>query len=210
MMLVPAAMFAMFYFLSQYVQNVMGFSPLRDRLRVPAVQRRHRGRGDHLLEADGAGRPALAGRRRHRDGRARRSSGSPGCPTTTRSPSLSVDAHYVTDILPFIVLMSLGMGMDVRPADADRRARGRHPGLGHRVRRAEHDAAGRRRARPGRPVHGGRALHLRQGRPPWCPRPRRPPPPAAATRPRPSTLETLIGNVAFTEGATQAFLAGAR
>ena len=29
MMLVPAAMFAMFYFLSLFVQNVMGFSPLR-------------------------------------------------------------------------------------------------------------------------------------------------------------------------------------
>jgi len=29
MMLVPAAMFAMFYFLSQFVQNVMGFSPLK-------------------------------------------------------------------------------------------------------------------------------------------------------------------------------------
>jgi EmrB/QacA subfamily drug resistance transporter len=29
MMIVPAAMFAMFYFLSQFVQNVMGFSPLR-------------------------------------------------------------------------------------------------------------------------------------------------------------------------------------
>ena len=29
MMIVPAAMFAMFYFLSQYVQNVMGYSPLQ-------------------------------------------------------------------------------------------------------------------------------------------------------------------------------------
>ena len=29
MMIVPAAMFAMFYFLSQFVQNVMGYSPLR-------------------------------------------------------------------------------------------------------------------------------------------------------------------------------------
>ena len=28
MMLVPAAMFAMFYFLSIFVQNVMGYSPL--------------------------------------------------------------------------------------------------------------------------------------------------------------------------------------
>ena len=72
MMLVPAAMFAMFYFLSQFVQNVMGFSPLQDRLRVPAVQRRHRDRRGHgLLQADREGRPALARRRRHGDGRRR-------------------------------------------------------------------------------------------------------------------------------------------
>ena len=41
----PAAMFAMFFFLSLYIQNVMGYSPLQGRLRVPAVLRRHRGRG---------------------------------------------------------------------------------------------------------------------------------------------------------------------
>ena len=29
MFLAPAAMFAMFYFLSQYIQNVMGYSPLK-------------------------------------------------------------------------------------------------------------------------------------------------------------------------------------
>ncbi len=29
MMIVPAAMFSMFYFLSQFVQNVMGYSPLQ-------------------------------------------------------------------------------------------------------------------------------------------------------------------------------------
>ena len=29
MMLVPAAMFAMFYFLSLFVQDVMGYTPLR-------------------------------------------------------------------------------------------------------------------------------------------------------------------------------------
>ena len=41
------------------------------RRRVPAVQRRHRGRRGHLLEARGAGRPALARRGRHGDGRRR-------------------------------------------------------------------------------------------------------------------------------------------
>ena len=37
MMLMPAAMFAMFFFLSLYIQNVMGYSPLQGRVRVPAV-----------------------------------------------------------------------------------------------------------------------------------------------------------------------------
>ena len=48
-----------------------GLLPAEDRLRVPAVQRRHRGRRDGLLQADGAGRPALARRHRHGDGRRR-------------------------------------------------------------------------------------------------------------------------------------------
>ncbi len=39
MMLAPAAMFAMFFFLSLFIQNVMGYTPAARRIRVPAVLR---------------------------------------------------------------------------------------------------------------------------------------------------------------------------
>ena len=114
MMLVPAAMFAMFYFLSLFVQNVMGFSPLQHRLRVPAVQRRHRGRRGHLLEAGGAGRPALARRGRHGDGRRR---AVRLLAAAVRRPARPPRRRRALrhDILPFIVLMSLGMGLTFVP-----------------------------------------------------------------------------------------------
>ena len=42
MFLAPAAMFAMFYFLSQYIQNVMGYSPLKAGVAFLPFTRRHR------------------------------------------------------------------------------------------------------------------------------------------------------------------------
>ena len=44
MFLAPAAMFAMFYFLSQYIQNVMGYSPLKAGVAFLPFSRRHRRR----------------------------------------------------------------------------------------------------------------------------------------------------------------------
>ncbi len=51
MMIVPAAMFAMFYFLSQFVQNVMGYSPLHTGFAFLPFSVRHRVRCDARLEA---------------------------------------------------------------------------------------------------------------------------------------------------------------
>ena len=59
MFLAPAAMFAMFYFLSQYIQNVMGYSPLQGRRRVPPVHGRHRRRCRAGLQPGQPDRPAL-------------------------------------------------------------------------------------------------------------------------------------------------------
>ena len=42
MALLPAAMFAMFFFLSLFIQNVMGYSPLKTGVAFLPVQRRHR------------------------------------------------------------------------------------------------------------------------------------------------------------------------
>ena len=124
MMITPAAMFAMFFFLSLYIQNVMGYAPLRAgfaflpfcfgmvfgaalasklmtrvdprficRHRHPA--RRHR--AVHVPPA----------RRRHR--RHRRAAGGTGW----RPPRPPVS--YWADLMPFIILMSFGMGMTFVP-----------------------------------------------------------------------------------------------
>ena len=71
MFFAPAAMFAMFFYLSQYIQVVMGYSPLRGRRRVPAVLRRPGARGRDLLEPGQPHRPAVPRRCRHADGRGR-------------------------------------------------------------------------------------------------------------------------------------------
>ncbi len=71
MMIVPAAMFAMFFFLSLFVQNIMGYTPLHTGFAflpfsfgiviAAAI-------ASKLIDP---GRPAVARRRRHGDGRAR-------------------------------------------------------------------------------------------------------------------------------------------
>jgi predicted MFS family arabinose efflux permease len=114
MMLVPAAMFAMFYFLSQYVQNVMGFSPLETGFAflpfsagiivAATISSKLMERVDPRWLA-GFG-TALAGAALF---------GFSRLPYDDSLASLSVDARYTTDILPFIVMMSLGIGMTFVP-----------------------------------------------------------------------------------------------
>ncbi len=110
MMIVPAAMFAMFYFLSFYVQTVMGFSSLRtgfaflpfsfgivisatiaSRVISYVDPRWIAGLGTGLAGA------ALFGFSR--------------MPLDSTLPGLGSDATYVTNVLPFILMMSFGMGL---------------------------------------------------------------------------------------------------
>ena len=65
MMLAPAAMFAMFFFLSLFIQQIVGYSPLQCRVRVPAVLVRHRDRGRAGVQPGQPDRPALPRRVRH-------------------------------------------------------------------------------------------------------------------------------------------------
>ena len=65
MFLAPAAMFAMFYFLSQYIQNVMGYSPLKAGVAFLPVHPGHRLRRRAGLQPGQPDRPALHRRRRH-------------------------------------------------------------------------------------------------------------------------------------------------
>ncbi|GAB2881522.1 MFS transporter [Nocardioides pacificus] len=114
MMLMPAAMFAMFFYLSQYVQNVMDYSPLRTGFSflpfsvgivlaagissnlINRVNPRYLAGVGTLLSAS-----ALLGFSR--------------LPYDTAFPVSDVSGSYATDILPFIVLMSLGMGLTFVP-----------------------------------------------------------------------------------------------
>ena len=114
MFLAPAAMFSMFFFLSQYIQNVMGYSPIKTGVAflpfcvalvfaaglssnlVNRIDPRFLGGIGTILAASG-----LYGFSR--------------LPYDTTAPVSFVEGSYVTDLLPFIILMSFGMGMTFVP-----------------------------------------------------------------------------------------------
>jgi EmrB/QacA subfamily drug resistance transporter len=114
MFFAPAAMFAMFYYLSQYIQVVMGYSPLRAGVAflpfcfglvlaagissnlINRIDPRYlAGVGTLMASA------ALFGFSR--------------IPYDTTTPVSDVQASYVTDLLPFILLMAFGMGLTFVP-----------------------------------------------------------------------------------------------
>ncbi|MGL4176219.1 MAG: MFS transporter [Dermatophilaceae bacterium] len=114
MFLAPAAMFAMFFYLSQYVQRVLGYSPIEAGLAflpfcvgivvaaglasnlVNRVDPRYISGVGTLLAAAG-----LFGFSR--------------IPYDTTFPVTPLEASYTTDLLPFILLMSFGMGATFVP-----------------------------------------------------------------------------------------------
>ena len=183
MFFAPAAMFAMFYFLSQYIQNVMGYSPLKAGVAFLPFTRRHRRRGGPGLQPGRPDQPEVHRRRRHTDG--------------VRRPVRVLDAalrHGVPGERRDRRLRHRHPA--VHPPDGGRHGshlRADHPdrgpppaqrGLRHRLRRAQHHAAGRRRPRARRAGHGGDAdVHrprCRAGQGGRRPQPRR----AARRRPR--------------------------
>src|SRR3954469_19203795 len=114
MFFAPAAMFAMFFYLSQYIQTVMGYSPLRAGVAflpfcvglvlaagissnlVNRIDPRYLAGVGTLMAAT-----ALFGFSR--------------LPYDTTAPVTDVQASYVTDLLPFILMMSFGMGLTFVP-----------------------------------------------------------------------------------------------
>jgi EmrB/QacA subfamily drug resistance transporter len=114
MMLLPAAMFAMFFYLSQYIQNVMGYSPLHAGLAflpfsagiivAAGISSNLINRIDpRWLAGTGTLMAAVA------------LWGFSRIPFDASLPLNDVAANYVTDILPYIILMSLGMGATFVP-----------------------------------------------------------------------------------------------
>jgi EmrB/QacA subfamily drug resistance transporter len=114
MMLMPAAMFSMFFFLSLYVQNVMGYSPLKAGFAflpftagivvAAGLSSNLVARIDPRILA-GIGTLMAAGALY----------GFGQLPYDTTFPVTDVTASYASDILPFILLMSFGMGMTFVP-----------------------------------------------------------------------------------------------
>ncbi len=109
MFLLPAAMFSMFFYLSLYIQGVMGYSPLRTGLAflpfsfgivlsaviasnlINRIDPRYLAGFGTLMSA-----AALFGFSR--------------LPYDTEFPVTEVVGHYGPDILPFVLMMSIGMG----------------------------------------------------------------------------------------------------
>ena len=115
MFFAPAAMFAMFFYLSQYIQIVMGYSPIRAGVAflpfcfglVAAA-----GISSNLVNRID---PRYPGRHRHPDGRRGAVRVLPAALRHHRSRCSDVQGSYVTDLLPFILLMSFGMGLTFVP-----------------------------------------------------------------------------------------------
>ncbi len=114
MFLAPAAMFAMFYFLSQYIQNVMGYSPLKAGVAfLPFTVGIVFGAGlaSNLVSRidpryiAGVGTLIAAGAL----------FGFSTLPFDTEFPVTDVTGSYATDILPFVVMMAVGMGLTFVP-----------------------------------------------------------------------------------------------
>ncbi len=207
MMLVPAAMFAMFYFLSLFVQNVMGYSPLKtgfaflpfsagiivaatiaSKLIARVDPRWIAGLGTFLAGS------ALFGFSR--------------LPYDESLPDLGVHASYATDLLPFIVLMSLGMGLTFVPMTltAVHGVGTRDSGIASGVLNTMQQVGGALglailstvavHFSTEKGASLGASLQVTTGGPA----------PSGAELER---LQSLVADVAFTEGATNAFLTGA-
>ena len=120
MMIVPAAMFAMFYFLSQFVQNVMGYSPLHTGVAflpfsfgiviAATVSSKLMAMVDPRWIA-GIG-TAMAGVALYGFSRLSVDSSAANIAKSVASGEvhLGTGVSYWADIFPYIALMSLGMG----------------------------------------------------------------------------------------------------
>ena len=99
-------MFAMFYFLGLYIQQVLGYSPAQVRLRVPAV----------LASASSSRRRIASTLASRVDPRW---IAGPGALLAAIGmfgfTHLDVDSTYATGLLPWIVVLALGLGLTFVP-----------------------------------------------------------------------------------------------
>jgi len=219
MMLVPAAMFAMFYFLSQFVQNVVGYSPLHtgfaflpfsvgivagatisSKLMTRIDPRFIAGTGTAL-----AGLALLFFSRLSID-----DSPSRIIAAAKSGGHLGSSVSYWTDLFPFIILMAVGMGLTFVPMTlaAVHRVDHRDSGVGSGVLNTMQQVGGAL----GLATLATIAVHYIQERSATLfaavqsasPSGGAPDPGMMA-----SLKQVITTQAAFTEGATHAFLTGA-
>jgi EmrB/QacA subfamily drug resistance transporter len=206
MMIVPAAMFSMFFFLSQYVQNVLGFSSLQAGFAFLPFS------FGIVISATIASKLIaivdprwLAGLGTAMAGTAL--FGFSRLPFDSTLPGLSVHAGYATHVLPFIVLMSLGMGMVFVPLTltAVHGVDAKDSGIGSGVLNAMQQIGGALGLAILSTVAVGamndKGSTLASGIAKLGPNAGLPADPQAA--------HTLVSQVVFTSGSVQAFLVGA-
>jgi EmrB/QacA subfamily drug resistance transporter len=207
MFLAPAAMFAMFYFLSQYIQNVMGYSPIKAGLAflpfcagiVVAA-----GISSNLVNRIDARYIAGVGTLMAAAGLF----GFSRLPYDTTFPVHQVTGSYVTDLLPFILLMSLGMGATFVPLTltAVHHLRSDDSGIGSGVLNTMQQVGGAL----GLAILGSAATQIITDRSAAIGAAAQQ---AASGGAQPSeaqlaAIEKVVGMQIFTEGATNAFLVG--
>ena len=147
-LLLGAIVFANFFLLTLYVQEVLGWSALQGRADVPRDRRIGGHLGRRLAGADDAVR-AHAGHGRRDSSRARR--------RMLWYTQIPVDGHYWSDLLPGLPARGLRTGVRVHPGLDRRPRRRRAGGGGPRVGNDQHGAADRRSdRRRGRIVRGDR------------------------------------------------------
>ena len=206
MVLVPAAMFSMFFFLSLFVQNVMGYSPIQAGLAflpftfgmvlAATISSKLVDRVDPRWLA-GAG-TAMAGVALF---------GFSRIPYDDRVGHLAINASYFTDILPFIVLMSFGMGMTFVPLTltALHGVGARDSGIGSGVLNTMQQVGGAL----GLATLSTVSVHFLQDKAVALTTAAHSAPGGATDPDKMRALQEMIARVSFTEGATHAFLAGA-
>ena len=220
MMIVPAAMFAMFFFLSLFVQNVMGYSPLHtgfaflpfsfgivfgatlsSKLITRVDPRFIAGTGTllagfSLFMFSRLGVPESASA-------LVRAAGQGGA-------KLGDSVSYWTDIFPFIVVMAIGMGLTFVPMTlaAVHGVGARDSGIGSGVLNTMQQVGGAL----GLAALSTVAVHFTQDKASSVVAALKAATPAGAPAPtgqQASAFQDVVGQVAFTSGATHAFVVGA-
>jgi predicted MFS family arabinose efflux permease len=206
MFFAPAAMFAMFFYLSQYIQNVMGYSPIKagvaflpfcvGLIAAAGISSNLINRIDpRYLAGVGTLMAAVA------------LFGFSRLPFDTTFPVSDVQGSYVTDLLPYILLMSFGMGLTFVPLTltAVHHLRAEDSGIGSGVLNTMQQVGGAlglsllgtiaTQTIDDRVVDLGQAAQAAGG--------------TQLSGPALEKAQALVGQQVFTEGSTAAFLLGA-